>query len=150
MTIYTIGFTHKTAEEFFGLISSHRIRTLIDTRLNNNTQLAGFTKCGDLGYFLKRLCRCRYEYCPEYAPSSELLSSWRKKAVSWGEYVSEYTKLMVERGAVKDFIARFCKCKSVCLLCSEAEPIHCHRRLLAEMTAAELKLRGKKAEVVHI
>ena len=68
MNLYTIGFTQKSAEEFFGLIGSHKIEKLIDIRLNNKSQLAGFTMGRDLPYFLKSLCSCQYEYCPEYAP----------------------------------------------------------------------------------
>ena len=133
MNLYTIGFTQKTAEEFFGLISEHKIKLLIDIRLNNNSQLAGFTKGENLGYFLKKLCKCNYEYCPEYAPSSEILSAYRKNLITWEIYEIEYKKLMRERDAFIDFWLRFGNYKNICLLCSEDKPDKCHRRLFAEM-----------------
>ena len=146
MNLYTIGFTQKTAKDFFEAVSRHKILTLIDIRLNNNSQLAGFTKGCDLGYFLKRLCGCRYEYCPAYAPSHEILDAWRKKEISWKDYEVRYTALMQERGAVQDFRRKFMRRKNVCLLCSEHTPEHCHRRLLAEMLSEEIN----GIEVTHI
>ncbi len=146
MRLYTIGFTKKTAEKFFGLIGSEKIGTLVDIRLNNKSQLAGFTKSPDLEYFLMRLCGCLYEHCPEYAPTEEILTAYRKKAITWREYEVRYKSLMNEREAAKNFSERFGNMKRVCLLCSEETPEHCHRRLFAEMIA-EL---CTDTEVIHI
>ena len=139
MFLYTIGFTKKSAEQFFTRIKYYNIKLLVDIRLNNNTQLAGFTKKNDLKYFLEQICGCQYEHCPEYAPTKELLSSYKHKKITWPEYEKEYTRLMQERGSIKNFISRFDSlCETVCLLCAEPQPDKCHRRLFAEMIAAEL------------
>ena len=53
MKVFTMGFTQKSAEQFFGLISENKIELLIDVRLNNQSQLAGFTKGRDLEFFLQ-------------------------------------------------------------------------------------------------
>lgn len=137
MTLYTIGFTQKTAETFFGAIRSHQIEMLVDVRLNNRSQLAGFTKGDDLRYFLDQICRCRYEHCVEFAPSKDIFDGYKKKNIDWNEYVAQFIPLMQSRNAVEKFMERFSKYDSVCLLCSEPTPEYCHRRLLAEMIAAE-------------
>ena len=143
MNLYTIDFTQKSAEEFFGLIGSHKIEKLIDIRLNNKSQLAGFTMGRDLPYFLKSLCSCQYEYCPEYAPTKEILNDYKNKIITWEDYETKYIELMKAREAVKDFEKRFGSYNYLCLLCSEAKPIQGHRRLLAEMIAeskSEIKI----------
>ena len=94
MNLFTIGFTRKTAKEFFELIKSHNIEILADVRFNNNSQLAGFTKKRDLPYFLKNLCDCEYSNCPELAPSSEILKPYKKKLITWEEYSQKYISLM--------------------------------------------------------
>lgn len=146
MKLYTIGFTKKSAEEFFGTLKVAEIGTLIDIRLNNKSQLAGFSKGEDLRYFLRKLCGCRYEYCPEYAPTKEILDAWHKKVITWNEYETRYIALMNERGAVKNFWLRFGKRKRVCLLCSEKMPQYCHRRLLSEMISEH----HKGVEIIHV
>ena len=134
MFLYTIGFTKKSAEQFFTRIKYYRIKLLIDIRLNNNNQLAGFSKKDDLKYFLDTICGCQYEHCPEYAPTKEILSSYKRKKITWHDYEQKYTRLMQERDAIKNFISRFDSLyETVCLLCSENMPDKCHRRLFAEM-----------------
>ena len=143
MKLYTIGFTQKSAEKFFGLIKFHKIKILIDIRLNNKSQLSGFAIGRDLPYFLRKLCECKYEYRPEYAPAKEILDDYRSKNITWKDYEEKYISLMKEREIVKDFEKRFRDWDSVCLLCSEATPEKCHRRLLAEMIAennSEIKI----------
>jgi uncharacterized protein (DUF488 family) len=137
MIIYTIGFTQKTAKQFFDMIREHSIKLLLDVRLNNKSQLAGFTKGEDLQYFLSQICDCEYEHCIEFAPTKEMLNAYKKEGGTWEEYVAQYTVLMAQRGACKGFAERFGGYKSICLLCSEPTPEHCHRRLLAEMITAE-------------
>lgn len=147
MTIYTIGFTKKSAEQFFGLIKANEIEILLDVRLNNKSQLAGFTKEDDLRYFLAELCHCEYRHCPEFAPTKEILDSYKKNLITWAEYVERYTALMERRGEYLRFADRFSKYSRVCLLCSEPTPEQCHRRLIAEMIAST---SPEQIEIKHI
>lgn len=133
MIVYTIGFTQKSAEEFFELIKSKNIQLLVDIRLNNKSQLAGFTKGEDLRYFLHALCACKYYHGIEYAPTKEILDGYKKKVIDWNEYVKRYIPLMQSRKVTQRFFDNFSKYDSVCLLCSEPTPEKCHRRLLAEL-----------------
>jgi len=147
MKIYTIGFTQKSAEQFFELIKKNKIELLIDVRLNNKSQLAGFTKGTDLAYFLKEICGTKYVHCDEFAPSKELLSGYQKGDVSWDEYEKQFDTIMEKRGAYKKFLARFQDFDKVCLLCSESTPEQCHRRLVAEKV---LSTAPDKVEVIHL
>ena len=135
MTIYTVGFTKKTAKQFFELIKKHHIEILLDIRLNNKSQLAGFTKGDDLQYFLSEICHCQYKHCLEYAPTKEILNDYQKKLITWDEYVKRYTDLMNQRAKHLDFFNHFSSYTNICLLCSEPTSEHCHRRLIAEMIA---------------
>ena len=146
MTLYTLGFTQKSAEQFFEPIKSCGIQLLVDIRLYNKSQLAGFTNGRDLPYFLDKLCGCRYEHRLDYAPTKKLLKDYRDELITWQEYEIQYKFLMDERGAVRDFIARYGLCEPVCLLCSEPTPEQCHRRLLAEMIAESLP----GTEIIHL
>ena len=147
MLLYTIGFTKKTAEQFFEGIKYRRIQIMIDIRLNNTSQMAGFTKKKDLSYFLETICGCKYEHCPEIAPTKEILTAWRKKSITWPEYEEQYRALMTERKAVRNFITCYDGVyESVCLLCSEPTPEQCHRRLFAEM----IQEHRPEIEVIHI
>jgi len=131
--LFTLGFTKKSACEFFTLINENDIDLLVDVRLNNKSQLAGFTKGDDLRYFLKKISNCAYEHCEEFAPTKELLTAYQGKNIDWSKYEVQYKAVMKERGDYLDFIRRFSKHKRVVLLCSEPDADHCHRRLLAEM-----------------
>ena len=145
MKLFTLGFTQKSAEKFFGLIKSHNIEILADIRFNNNNQLAGFTRKRDLPYLLS-LHNCEYSNCPELAPSSEILKPYKKKLITWDEYSQKYINLMEAREAVNFFHERFKLRNSVCLLCAEPKPEKCHRRLLAEMIAKKYP----DAEIIHL
>lgn len=147
MTIYTIGFTKKTAEQFFETLRASGTELLIDIRLNNRSQLSGFAKDGDIQYFLARICGIPYVHCEEYAPTKELLSGYQKKEISWEEYEAEYARMMEKRNACRKFMERFSDKEKVCLLCSEPTPEHCHRRLLAEMIA---KSAEETVEICHL
>ena len=137
MVLYTIGFTQKSAQQFFELIKSNNIDMMDVFRLNNKSQLAGLTKGADLRYFLEEICNCKYQHCIEYAPTKDILDNYKKKVISWDEYVRQYIPLMQKRHVVQKFVERFSKYRAVCLLCSEATPEYCHRRLLSEMIVAE-------------
>lgn len=137
MIIYTIGFTQKSAELFFKLIKKNHIEILLDIRLNNKSQLAGFTKGDDLKYFLSEICNCQYNHCIEYAPTKEILDSYKNKSISWHEYEKKYSELMNTRGNYNNFDDAYKQYNNVCLLCSEPISTNCHRRLLAEIITAK-------------
>lgn len=131
MEIYTIGFTKKSAREFFAALRDAQIRTLIDVRLNNRSQLAGFTKQADLEYFLAEICLARYVHEPLLAPTDEILKAYRSKEISWDDYAQKYSELLVSRN-VGDQLDRSNFSSRAVLLCSEPEADQCHRRLAAE------------------
>jgi len=147
MTIYTIGFTKKNAEQFFEPIKNSGIEMLIDVRLNNKSQLAGFTKAGDIEYFLKQICNCGYMHCDEFSPTKELLKDYQAGTTSWDEYETVFSQIMDKRGVCEKFYDRFSRFEKVCLLCSEATPEYCHRRLVAERVKAS---NPGKIEIVHL
>ena len=129
LRLYTIWFTQKSAEDFFTLLQINWVKTLLDTRINNKSQLAWFTKYPDLKFFLKQFW-IDYVYEPLFAPTPELLSAYRKKKVNREQYEVIYNKLISDRRVEK--IMEKYPIDNTCILCSEATPEHCHRRLLAE------------------
>ncbi len=135
MEIFTIGFTRTTAEDFFGRLRSHHIERLLDVRLSNKSQLAGFAKRDDLAYFLRELVGVDYEHAPLLAPTQEILDAYKRKGkMPWREYEELFLTLMRERSIEKEFSAEEFRRRTV-LLCSEDKPEHCHRRLVAEYLA---------------
>lgn len=128
--IFTIGFTKKSAERFFTELQRAGVKRLIDVRLNNSSQLAGFAKKDDLAYFLKAICGIEYMHLPELAPTAELLDAFKKRKGDWTVYQHAFLSLMAER-RVADTIPHDLMDRA-CLLCSEDRPDHCHRRLVAE------------------
>ena len=130
MKIYTIGFTKKNAEVFFGFIKSSSISTLIDVRLNNVSQLAGFAKKDDLKFFLKELCGTEYVHSPELAPTKDMLSAYKKGDMPWEKYEDKFLNLMSQRHIER--IIQPALLNNGCLLCSEHEPHLCHRRLVVD------------------
>lgn len=136
MNIFTIGFSGKSAEEFFTLLTQNSVKKLIDIRLNNKSQLAGFTNAKHLPYLL-RLHNIDYEYRPELAPTKELLDGYKKKEISWKNYEKIYHQILIERGILKKIsIDDF---ENTVLLCSEPTAKQCHRRLAAEYIADNFK-----------
>ena len=132
MIIYTMGFTKKSAEDFFGIISDNNIEILVDVRLNNQSQLAGFSKGRDLKFFLEKICGCGYSHEELFAPTKEILNGYKKKTISWDEYEYEYGELISQRKVETTFEDKYNFYNNVLLLCSEPTPENCHRRLLAE------------------
>ena len=132
MNIYTIGFTQKSAKEFFEIIKENDIQSLIDVRLNNKSQLSGFAKGKDLEYLLKEICGVNYYYEPLFSPEKDLLDKWHKHTVSWDEYTKVYISTLKTRRAERVFGVRYKDAGNVCFLCAEPTPENCHRRLLAE------------------
>lgn len=128
--IYTIGYTRKNAEAFFLKLRHAGIVTLIDIRLNNISQLAGFTKRDDLPFFLKELCNCSYKHMPNFSPTKEILDDYKKKKIDWNEYARFFIKLIQERRIENEISIQ--ELNNACLLCSEPTPERCHRRLVSE------------------
>jgi uncharacterized protein (DUF488 family) len=142
--LYTIGFTGKPAEKFFGLLKNAGVKNLIDTRINNVSQLSGFAKGMDLKFFAREIGNISYEHNVELAPTKELLEKYRKKKLDWSQYEIEYLNLLDIRK-----IGQKINIESLhenCLLCSEHTPEKCHRRLLAEY----LKHIKNEIEIVHL
>ena len=146
MKLYTIGFTQKRAEVFFGLLHLNGIQRLVDIRLNPSGQLSGFAKQEDLPYFLSRLANgCQYIHLPELAPTKEILEDYRS-GLSWPQYEQRFLALMDERRIPQTLNQSDFQHQVSCLLCSEAKPEKCHRRLVAERMAAH----WHGVEIVHI
>lgn len=130
MKVFTIGFTRKTAEQFFGKLKNSGARRVVDVRLNNVSQLAGFAKKKDLQYFLKQICGMEYVHLPELAPTQEMLDEYKKNKGDWAVYERRFLDLMRQR-TIETTVPREV-IDDGCLLCSEDKPHHCHRRLVAE------------------
>lgn len=130
MTVYTIGFTKKSAQRFFELLRGSSAKHLVDVRLNNVSQLAGFAKRDDLKFFLREIGDIDYVHLPLLAPTQELLDKYKKGGGDWDLYQRRFLDLM-ERRSIEDEVSRDLV-EDGCLLCSEDKPHHCHRRLVAE------------------
>lgn len=144
MKIFTIGFTKKSAENFFKKLSDAGIKRVIDIRLNNVSQLAGFAKKDDLSYFLKTICAIEYVHVPELAPTQDILDEYKKHKGDWAVYEKKFMELMIKRGIENKLSQELFD--NACLLCSEDKPHHCHRRLVAEY----LKSKWGNVEIEHI
>ncbi|HEV2416250.1 MAG TPA: DUF488 domain-containing protein [Terriglobia bacterium] len=144
MKLYTIGFTKKSAETFFTRLTNAGVKRLVDVRLNNVSQLAGFTKRDDLRYFTRVICNIDYIHLPDLAPTQDILDAYKKQKGDWGLYERQFLDLMrsrhIEDKAPRDML------DGDCLLCSEEKPDHCHRRLVAEY----LKEKWGNVEIAHI
>jgi len=144
VTIYTIGYNKKSLRRFIDLLRDERVDAVLDVRLHNTSQLAGFTKRDDLAFILE-LVGIAYRHLPELAPSEEVLSTY-KKGRDWSLYEASFTALMAERKAMLFGIDVLSQYQRPCLLCAEEKPDHCHRRLLAESFATRLV----PAEIRHL
>ena len=130
MKVLTIGFTKKSARRFFGLLRESGARRIVDVRLNNGSQLAGFAKKDDLAWFARELLGIGYVHVPSLAPTKELLGDYRRGRIDWGTYQTRFIDLMRER-RIEDTVPREVVSDG-CLLCSEDRPHNCHRRIVAE------------------
>lgn len=133
MQLFTIGFTKKSASSFFNLLKQNQVSTLVDVRLNNQSQLAGFTKKDDLAFFLDELCGINYMHEPLLSPSEEILKAYKDKNIDWNEYEIRFNRLLVERKA--ELIVDLAAMDKACFLCSEHNAENCHRRLVVEYLA---------------
>ncbi|MHC5010092.1 MAG: DUF488 domain-containing protein [Planctomycetota bacterium] len=130
MRVWTIGFTKKSAEQFFETLSASGAKRVLDVRLKNVSQLAGFAKKEDLAWFLDRLCGIGYEHLPILAPTEELMSDYKEGRMTWPAFERRFLHLMTERRVEHALSPALVA--DACLLCSEHEPDRCHRRLVAE------------------
>lgn len=144
MKLFTIGFTKKTAEQFMNLLKDNHVRTVIDIRLNNSSQLAGFAKGTDLKFFLKTIAGIDYKYYPNLAPPRELLKDYQNGKIGWSEYVPQYLSMLKDNDILNTIDIH--KFENACLLCSESLPDQCHRRLLAEY----LQSHYQGIEIIHL
>jgi uncharacterized protein (DUF488 family) len=145
MKLFTIGFTKKSAETFFTRLAESGVSRLIDVRLNNVSQLAGFAKRDDLRYFTRAICRIDYQHLPELAPTPEILHRYKsQKTMDWDTYRPRFLDLLRQRRIEETVSPKLLD--GACLLCSEDKPDHCHRSLIAEY------LQGKWGgiEIVHL
>lgn len=144
MNVYTIGFTKTSAESFFARLQKAGVKKVLDVRLNNVSQLAGFAKRDDLHYFLKALCGIEYAHRTELAPTQEMFDAYRKQRGEWTDYERRFLELMASRH-IEQTLSRDAV-EGACLLCSEDKAHHCHRRLVAEY----LKEKWGDLEIVHL
>ncbi|MGE5432916.1 MAG: DUF488 family protein [Syntrophomonadaceae bacterium] len=142
--LFTIGFTRKNAEKFFTLLIKNKVKRVVDIRLNNTSQLAGFAKADDLKYFLKAVAGIEYTYLPELAPTQEIMDDLKKnngdRETFEKNYLSLISKRKVDRMDIKDLL------DESCLLCSEDKPDECHRKLAAEF----LQKKWGSVDIVHL
>ncbi|MCL5103082.1 MAG: DUF488 domain-containing protein [Armatimonadetes bacterium] len=145
--LYTIGYTKKTLREFISRLRTARVDCVVDIRLNNTSQLAGFSKRDDLDFLLKEGFGIGYVHVPEFAPTEEMLGEY-KTGKDWDLYESRYWGLTEEREMSRRFVDLVKKngWRRPCLLCAEPEADHCHRRILA--TAVEVRMMV--LEVIHL
>ena len=135
LTVYTIGFRKKKLSEFIHLLRDAGVDAVIDARLNNTSQLSGYSKRDDLAFILRDCSRISYEHALDLAPTQEILDAFRQDK-DWDGYVDRYVPLLVERRAEdmgSDFLSRY---TAPCVLCSEPTADYCHRRLIVEYWAA--------------
>ena len=142
--LLTIGFTKKRAQRFFELLRNAGAKRVVDVRLHNASQLAGFAKRDDLAWFLREICNMGYHHLPALAPTKELLAAYRNAAIDWPAYEQRFLDLMQERRIEETVDPKLMA--DGCLLCSEDQPHHCHRRLVAEY----LREHWGHIDVVHL
>ncbi len=144
MKIFTIGFTKTTAQRFFKTLKASGAKRIVDVRLNNVSQLAGFAKKEDLAFFAKEICGMEYVHVPALAPTKEMLDDYKKHGGDWNAYEAKFLDLMKQR-RIEETISRDLVLDG-CLLCSEDKPHHCHRRLVAEY----LKQHWGDVNIAHL
>ena len=145
ITLFTIGFTKKSAEQFFNLLRTNPVKQLVDIRISNGSQLAGFAKGNDLKFFVKEICHIPYKHIADFAPTKELLDKWHKQEVTWKQYEDIYNALLHDRDILSKYgVKQF---DGACFLCSEESPEKCHRRLLAEFMQ---RYSVEEVKIIHL
>ncbi|QNO16717.1 DUF488 domain-containing protein [Alkalicella caledoniensis] len=144
-TIYTIGFTKKSAQDFFELLINNKIDLIVDIRLNNTSQLAAFAKYPDIKYFLKKIYNISYIHDTTFSPTELTLKRYKKKEIDWNTYVDEFSQTMAAR-RIEEYIGRkFFADERICLLCSESTADRCHRGLVANIFK-----KVKNIDIIHL
>ena len=144
MNVFTIGFTRKSARRFFELVRDSGAKRIVDVRLNNGSQLSGFAKKDDLAFFLAELCGVDYVHAPDLAPTADMLKAYRQGQMDWPTYERQFLDLMRGRRIEETMPQRLVA--DGCLLCSEDQPHHCHRRLVVEY----LRDRWGDVDIEHL
>ena len=146
ITLYTIGFTKKNARKFFGLLKNAGVKKLVDIRINNSSQLAGFAKGTDLEFFMKEICGAEYVHITDLAPTKELLKDYQDKVIDWNGYTVVFNNLLKQRHIAERFpVEEFDQC---CFLCTEDTPEMCHRRLVVEFLKDSNA--DKQINIIHL
>lgn len=145
MEIYTVGYTKKSAAEFFDALRIRGLRRLVDVRLSNTSQLAGFSKREDLQYFLREICDCDYLHEPRLAPEEELLKAYQDKQLDFAEYERRFLRTLAER-APEQWLDPALFAVPTVLLCAEPSADKCHRRLVAEY----LRDHWENVRIIHL
>jgi len=143
--LFTIGFTQSTAEHFFARLVSAGVAQIVDVRIANRSQLAGFAKMPDLAFFLERIAGIGYRHEPLLAPPLDVMRAYRAKALSWPEYQVAYLAVLKERQVAEKLLPS--EFDMACLLCSEPAATHCHRRLAAEFLRKNWQ---QHIEIIHL
>ncbi|HPD14239.1 MAG TPA: DUF488 domain-containing protein [Planctomycetota bacterium] len=144
ITVFTIGFTKKSAQRFFETLRQAGVKRVVDVRLSNESQLAGFTKKTDLPYFLKAIAGIDYIHRPELAPTKEMLDGYKRRRLTWAEYEQQFHALLEQRRPEQSLAPA--EMDRGCLLCGEPEANKCHRRLVAEY----LRMKWGDVEIRHL
>lgn len=144
LTVFTVGYAGKSAETFFELLKKNCVRKVIDVRLYNTSQLAGYTKRDDLAYFLRMLAGGDYVHLPQMAPTKQILGDFKQGLIDWGQYEAAFNQLIAERHI--ETLVTPQQMEHACFLCAEAKPAHCHRRLVVEYLAKH----WKKVKIIHL
>ena len=144
--IFTIGFTRKTAEEFFETLKKNGVKKIVDVRLNNTSQILGFSKSYDMKYFARVILNGEYFHDRKFAPSEKILVRYKKGVISWDDYEKEFAELMKYRDIDTYIADKYTDEDNICLLCAEVSPENCHRRLVAEKIRDVLG----DVEIIHL
>ena len=144
VTVFTIGYGGKSAAEFFGLLRQARVRCLIDVRLYNTSQLAGYAKRDDLAYFTEAIVGAEYIHLPQLAPTKEILDGYKKGVLNWDQYERQFNQLIATRQIEQ--VIEFGRLEKACFLCAEAKADYCHRRLVVEY----LMKQCENLEIIHL
>lgn len=142
--LFTRGYTKRSAEKFFTALKQAGITLLIDVRLNNTSQLAGYTKKDDFAFFLREICCSNYKHMPELAPTKDILDSYKAKEIDWQAYELRFRRLLEDRNLIP--LIESVNFDRACLLCAEPRPDKCHRRLVAEY----VKKHSSGMEIRHL
>ena len=144
--IFTIGFTRRTAENFFETLKANGVKKVIDVRYSNTSQLLRFSIACDIEYFLRKIVGATYFYDKKFAPSEKILKRYKKNVINWDDYVKEFAELMAYRDIDVYIADKYSDADNICLLCTEVSPETCHRRLVAEKIAEVLG----DVEIIHL